>query len=185
MAYMNNYPAWNPYANQYSQTTPVQMPQAPQQNQYYANPNNMSGSSAYPGIIWVDGEIGAKAYQLPAGCTPNSPIPLWDTNDLVIYLKSYNQYGMPNPLQKIHYTMDDIQQNNNGFLMSGSNGNNNGNNNMSGNSSPDMSQYVTKNDFDQLRQEIRNMNMQHNQNNQNQQSGMNGNNQNGSRGGNK
>ena len=56
-------------------------------------------------IEWVDGEVGAKAYQIPAGTT--KPVALWDTNDCVIYLKSMNPMGMPNPLQKIHYTMED------------------------------------------------------------------------------
>lgn len=37
------------------------------------------------GIVWVDGEVGAKAYQIPAGQPANSPVPLWDTNDTVIW----------------------------------------------------------------------------------------------------
>lgn len=61
------------------------------------------------GIIWVDGEVGAKAFQMPQGWSPNTPIPLWDTNDTIIYLKSTNQMGMPNPLQKIHYQMEEMQ----------------------------------------------------------------------------
>ena len=59
------------------------------------------------GIVWVDGEVGAKAQQLPAGWPANTPMPLWDTNDTVIYLKSTNPMGMPNPLQKLHYTMEE------------------------------------------------------------------------------
>lgn len=58
------------------------------------------------GLIWVDGEAGAKAYQLPAGWPANTPIALWDTNDTVIYLKSHNQ-GMPNPLQKARYQLEE------------------------------------------------------------------------------
>ena len=61
------------------------------------------------GIIWVDGEVGAKAYQLPAGWPANTPIALWDTNDTVIYLKSINQMGMPVPLQKAHYKLEQAQ----------------------------------------------------------------------------
>ena len=57
-------------------------------------------------IEWVDGEVGAKAYQVPAGIT--KPIALWDTNDTVIYLKSVNQYGIPNPIQRIHYRMEEM-----------------------------------------------------------------------------
>ena len=57
-------------------------------------------------IEWVDGEVGAKAYQIPAGTT--KPVALWDTNDTVIYLKSMNPYGIPNPIQKIHYRMEEM-----------------------------------------------------------------------------
>lgn len=59
------------------------------------------------GLIWVDGEVGAKAYQLPPGWPVNTPLALWDTNDTVIYLKSTNQMGMPNPLQKARYQLED------------------------------------------------------------------------------
>ncbi len=59
------------------------------------------------GIKWVDGEVGAKAYQMPSGWPANIPIALWDTNDTVIYLKSMNPMGMPNPLQKIHYKIEE------------------------------------------------------------------------------
>jgi len=72
-----------------------------------AQPSYAQNQQTSAGIIWVDGEVGAKAYQLPGGWPPNTPLPLWDTNDTVIYLKSTNPMGMPNPLQKIHYRMED------------------------------------------------------------------------------
>lgn len=59
--------------------------------------------TAGPEWKWVDGEIGARAYQIPPGTPPGATIPLWDTNDMVIYLKSTNAMGMPNPLQKLRY----------------------------------------------------------------------------------
>lgn len=59
------------------------------------------------GICWVDGEVGAKAQQLPAGWDITKPFPMWDTNDQVIYLKSFNSMGMPNPLTKLHYTIEE------------------------------------------------------------------------------
>lgn len=95
------YPAYpnNSYQQQYSQAI---QPTQYQQPSSYTQPQNQS-----LGIVWVDGEVGAKAYQLPAGWPANAPMPLWDTNDTVIYLKSTNQMGMPNPLQKVHYTMDE------------------------------------------------------------------------------
>lgn len=104
MAYYNNtypytantvYPVMNPNYMQTSVPMQQSYSSAPQQN--------------IQGINWVDGEIGAKAFQMPAGMT--GPVALWDTNDTVIYLKSINQMGMPNPLQKIHYTMDFDPQN--------------------------------------------------------------------------
>lgn len=64
----------------------------------------MPGGFVKGEIEWVDGEAAAKSYQVPAGTT--KPVALWDTNDTVIYLKSMNPMGMPNPLQKIHYVMD-------------------------------------------------------------------------------
>lgn len=58
-------------------------------------------------IVGVDGETAAKAYQMPAGLPFGTPIALWDTNERVIYMKTWNQMGMPMPLQKIHYEMDE------------------------------------------------------------------------------
>ena len=88
------------------------------QNSYPQPMQNMQAMTAMPQqsyaqqpavegeIKWVDGEVGAKAYQIPAGMT--KPVALWDTNDTVIYLKSMNPYGIPNPIQKIHYKMEEM-----------------------------------------------------------------------------
>lgn len=74
-------------------------------------PNMQTAMSQAPqnvkGIEWVDGEVGAKAFQMPAGWPANTPIALWDTNDTVIYLKSINAMGMPNPLQIAHYQLEE------------------------------------------------------------------------------
>jgi hypothetical protein len=72
-------------------------------------PQQISGipQAEEQGLKWVDGEAAAKAYQLPAGLPPNKPIALWDTNDTIIYLKSVNQMGMPNPLQRVHYQLEE------------------------------------------------------------------------------
>lgn len=96
---------------------------------------------------WVEGEVGAKAFQMPNGWPANSPIPLWDSTDTVIYLKSWGPMGIPNPLQKLRYEMPEQQ---NQALLTGMN------NGMSGNNQPDMSQYVTKQDLDEIRKEMRN-----------------------------
>ena len=91
------------YQNPYAMT--------PTYGQAYAAPQQQSFTPVQqpiPGaIIGVDGEAAARAYQMPAGIQPGTPIALWDTNEQVIYLKSVNQMGMPNPLQKIRYQMDE------------------------------------------------------------------------------
>lgn len=96
-----------------------------------------------PGLIWVDGEVGAKAYQLPAGWPSNQPIALWDTNDTVIYLKSTNPMGMPNPLQKAHYELEGMKA---GEKTTG----------YSGDTEPkhDMTQYVRKEDLERMKQDL-------------------------------
>lgn len=71
--YMNNYPQY------YPQTQGVQ--NIPQQNQQ--QPNN--------GIIWVQGEAGAKSYLI----APNTTVTLWDTESQTIYVKSADASGMP------------------------------------------------------------------------------------------
>lgn len=91
------------------------------------------------GLIWVDGEVGAKAYQMPANWPANQPVALWDTNDTVIYLKSINPMGMPNPLQKAHYTLEEHRSASPA---------------QSGDAGPDMSQYVRKEDMERMKQEL-------------------------------
>lgn len=101
-----------------------------------------SGSTPTGGIVWVDGEVGAKAYQMPQGWPAGQPIALWDTNDTVIYLKSISPMGMPNPLQKAHYTLENVSsgERNRGY---------------SGDvKTPDMSEYVRKEDMEKMKAEI-------------------------------
>ena len=132
--YMPNLYGQQPYIQ------PMNMP-IPQQS-YSPSPQQQSQSAQ--GIIWVDGEVGAKAFQMPQGWPAGTPIPLWDTNDTVIYLKSINQMGMPNPLSKIHYTLEENK--NQSVLPSGQ---------MSGAPAPDMQNYVTKSDFEQMKNELK------------------------------
>lgn len=111
-------------------------PQTSQQTQQQA------GTDMY-GLIWVDGEVGAKAYQMPAGWPANKPIALWDTNDMVIYLKSTNPMGMPNPLQKARYALEELKTVN--PLQK------------SGDTEPikaDMTEYVRKDDMERMKQEL-------------------------------
>ena len=44
-----------------------------------------------PGIIWVQGEAGAKSYMV----APGNTVQLWDSEDKIIYLKSADPSGMP------------------------------------------------------------------------------------------
>lgn len=132
----------------------------------YWNPNNfypvtypMSGYSGYSGLpnqpqmqvsqtpntyamAWVDGEIEARGRQMPQGVTQYA---MWDANQPKIYLKSLNQMGMPNPMQILHYTVEEAQS----ALPAGGQ--------QSGAPSPDMSQYVTKQELENFRNEMHQM----------------------------
>ena len=75
------------YANQMGYTG-MQTPQMMSGQSYAAQPG-----AQQPKIMeWVEGEVGAKAYQMPAGWPANQPIPLWDSTDTIIWLKSYSLY---------------------------------------------------------------------------------------------
>lgn len=98
-------------------------------------------------IKWVDGEVGAKAHQIPAGTT--KPVALWDTNDTVIYLKSMNQYGIPNPIQKIYYRMEEVSQkpmgNDQARLESGA---------VQPEQKPDMTGYIRREEMESMKEEL-------------------------------
>lgn len=119
-------PSWN-YGGMSQQVYPQYQQNMPAQQ-----------TQATTGLIWVDGEVGAKAYQLPQNWPANQPIALWDTNDTVIYLKSINPMGMPNPLQKACYKLEGM----------------NSGEKVSGHAEPDMSEYVRKEDLDKMKHEL-------------------------------
>lgn len=139
---MPNYPV--PYQNNwnYSGVGQQMYPQYSQAMQQQTQQPMQSGMQSSMGIKWVDGEVGAKAFQMPAGWPANQPIALWDTNDTIIYLKSMNPMGMPNPLQKAHYTLEEHRGT--GPAMS----------NASGDDSPAMEDYVKKTDMERMKQEL-------------------------------
>lgn len=140
---MPNYPV--PYQNNWGYSGVGQQMYPQFQNQAFTQgtmpvqQNQQSGI----GLKWVDGEVGAKAYQMPAGWPPNQPIALWDTNDTVIYLKSINPMGMPNPIQKAHYTLEGVKSGEKDRGFSGE-----------AEAKPDMSEYVRKEDMDRMKQEL-------------------------------
>lgn len=125
MAYYNYYQPYNGYQQSYG--------------------NNIKS------MEWVDGEVGAKAFQMPQGWPPETPIVLWSNSEKKIYLKSWNQMGMPNPIQELEY---EIKERTNPALLP---------NNVSG----DTSNFVTKEDLEQFKQELRGMisSMSNNNNN--------------------
>ena len=139
-AHMPNF--YNPYSvlypnNIYSGTAAQPM--------YSTTPAPAYQQSATPAMQlkameWVEGEVGAKAFQMPAGLPANLPVPLWDSTDTVIYLKSWGPMGIPNPLQKLTYKMPDQNQQ---LLNAGG---------ISGDQSP---KYATQEDINALREEIK------------------------------
>lgn len=153
---MPNYPAFPSY-NSY-QTYPTNSYQQ-QYSQAYQQPYQQPAMSYAQsqqqrvGIEWVDGEVGAKAFQLPVGWPANAPMPLWDTNDTVIYLKSINQMGMPNPLQKVRYTME--EQPRMSAAMSSQAALPSGDMQQQNHAMPDMSEYVRKDELNQMKEELK------------------------------
>ena len=133
---MPNYPV--PYQNNwnYSGVGQQMYPQYPQSGAMQNMPQT-SQTQQSMGLIWVDGEVGAKAYQMPTGIPANQPIALWDTNDTVIYLKSVNPMGMPNPLQKARYALEEYKSAS-----------------ISGDIKNDMTEYVRKDELERMKQEL-------------------------------
>ena len=60
--------------------------------------NQPQGSGG--GIIWVQGEAAAKAYPVASGAS----VLLMDSESSVMYIKSTDQSGMPQPLRIFDYT---------------------------------------------------------------------------------
>jgi len=88
MAYYSPYQ--NQYMSQMQQNPPVQFQQTPQ----YAPTQNNNG------LIWVQGEAGAKSYLV----APNTTVMLMDSETQRFYLKSSDASGMPLPLRIFEYT---------------------------------------------------------------------------------
>lgn len=90
MAYNNIFPM--NYQSTYMPQQQAYVPQMPQ-----AQPQQPQQSN---GIIWVQGEAGAKSFMV----APNTTVQLWDSEDQVIYLKSADASGMPN-MKILDYTI--------------------------------------------------------------------------------
>lgn len=169
-----NYPAvaggasFAPYSQQ-----PL-MPQAPM---------NVSMTPPVRPIEWVDGEAAAKAYQMPPGWAPDTPIALWDNTAPFIYFKSWNRMGMPSQLQKIQYDPTPIQADQTMMTAGNFIGQSGQNQNTSGNEAE--KNYATKDDLMQMKNDIQEMlkSITRTQNTSGNQNGSN--NTNGNRGGNR
>ena len=84
MAYNNGFPVNYGYFTQY---------------QVNSSPVPQNGQN---GIIWVQGEAGAKSYLV----APNNTVQLWDSESQTIYLKSADASGMPS-MRVLEYTIRD------------------------------------------------------------------------------
>lgn len=99
MAYNNNFPvSYQPigYTQPYQSNYTVQPVNQPVLNTTQTA-NNQSNNS---GIVWVQGEAGAKSYLVGAG----NSVMLMDSEQSVFYIKSTDQSGMPLPLRIFDYT---------------------------------------------------------------------------------
>lgn len=76
-------------------------------NNYPVNPYNQQSQPVQNtgGLIWVQGEAGAKSYMV----APNTTVQLWDSENQVIYLKSADASGMPS-IKTLEYKLREEPQ---------------------------------------------------------------------------
>lgn len=99
MAYNNGFPI------NYGQFYPQYQIQ-PTYTQQTTTPTPVSpAQQAQGGIIWVQGEAGAKSYLV----APNTTVQLWDSERQSIYLKSADASGMPS-MKILDYTIREQAQ---------------------------------------------------------------------------
>lgn len=73
---------------------------------YYPQSYQSPAQQNAGGIIWVQGEAGAKSYLVAPNCT----VQLWDSERQTIYLKSADASGMPS-LKILDYTIRETASN--------------------------------------------------------------------------
>ena len=123
MAYNNYFPTgYNPYAFQ-----PVSAPFDGTQQYGQAN-TQVRQNTPQSGLIWVQGEAGAKAYPV----APNTTVQLWDSENQIVYLKSADASGMPS-MKILDYTIRDNTAQGNALQKQ---------------SQVDLSDYVTRDEFE-------------------------------------
>jgi hypothetical protein len=96
-----NMPAYNYFPMGYQQYQYAQ-PQFQQPIQPVVQQPSQS-SNGTTGIIWVQGEAGAKSYLV----APNTTVQLWDSESQTIYLKSADASGMPS-IKTLDYTIREL-----------------------------------------------------------------------------
>ena len=89
--------AYNPY--QYYQPVYQGIPQMQQYQMPQPQPQPQPQQQSSAGIIWVQGEEGAKAYMV----APGNSVLLMDSENSAFYIKSTDQSGMPLPLRVFDY----------------------------------------------------------------------------------
>ena len=92
--------AYTPYGYQnsyYPQAMPDNLMQMRQQQMMQQPMSALAANQ--PAMIWVQGEVGARSYLVSAGNT----VPLWDSENQVIYLKSVDASGVPS-MRILDYT---------------------------------------------------------------------------------
>lgn len=126
-----------------------------------AYPTGYAGFNSYsnpvqvvqpPFMINVDGEVGAKSWQLSVTPQPNMIIPLFDIDGEHVYFRSYDAYGRMNPMRKGRIVFDDDSE----IRAS-----------VSQAALPDMSSYATKEDLNAILKELQDLKRQNNQNGNN------------------
>lgn len=95
MAYNNGFPM--SYQQMYPQYNYVQQQPVVQQQQQVVQDN---------GILWVQGEAGAKSWAV----APGKSVMLMDSERNTFYIKSSDQSGMPMPLRIFDYKERNVQQ---------------------------------------------------------------------------
>ena len=92
-----NYPQYQQYMNPYQQyQQQIQPAQSVQPTQIASQPQPQAINQ---GLLWVQGEAGAKSYLV----APNTTVLLMDSEGTRFYLKSTDNAGMPN-LRTFEYT---------------------------------------------------------------------------------
>lgn len=100
---MQNY---NPYSGMMPQPYPDRLVQLQNQYQQAVNIPQMPQTPVNQGLLWVQGEGGAKSYLV----APNSTVLLMDSDDAVFYLKSADSAGLPT-LRTFSYVEIESNQN--------------------------------------------------------------------------